>query len=64
MVFLCGVAAGMCFCITHPIESVKTRVQVMTVIDKSRGFINTAYHILSTEGEPTLVCVLNIKVRV
>lgn len=47
-VFLCGVFAGLCFCITHPIESIKTRVQVTP--DGKQGFIKAACSILKEEG--------------
>lgn len=49
-VFFSGVFAGLCFCITHPIESVKTRVQVMSALSQTGGFIKTAALILRTEG--------------
>ena len=50
-VFLCGVIAGICFCATHPIESVKTRVQIMP---ESRGFFRGFMHIMKTEGAQAL----------
>lgn len=43
--------AGLCFCVTHPIESVKTRVQVMSAVSETRGFIGAMVHILRTEGQ-------------
>ena len=49
-VFMAGVFAGMCFCITHPIESVKTRVQVQSAYCKTGGFFKTALKILRSEG--------------
>ena len=49
-VFLCGMFAGLCFCITHPIETVKTRVQVMSGVSETRGFLSAMVHILKTEG--------------
>ena len=49
-VFLSGVFAGLCYCITHPIESVKTRVQVMSAVKETKGFFNAFLQILKTEG--------------
>lgn len=54
-VFLAGVFAGLCFCSTHPIESIKTRVQVLSGSSSHshqvrHGFIGTAWHILRNEG--------------
>ena len=50
-VFMCGMFAGLCYCITHPIETVKTRVQVQSDTCKDRkGFIKTFAHIAKTEG--------------
>jgi len=46
-IFLCGLWAGLCYCLLHPIESVKTRVQVAP---KSKGFARTTASILRKEG--------------
>eukprot|EP00914_Ancora_sagittata_P015835 GHVO01031448.1.p1 GENE.GHVO01031448.1~~GHVO01031448.1.p1 ORF type:complete len:420 (-),score=11.47 GHVO01031448.1:278-1468(-) len=48
-VFTCGVFAGLCFCVTHPIESIKTRVQV-TPDSGQQGFMRASYVILKQEG--------------
>ncbi|ELT98792.1 hypothetical protein CAPTEDRAFT_170059 [Capitella teleta] len=48
-VFTCGVFAGLCFCVTHPIESIKTRVQV-TPDGGQQGFMRATYTILKQEG--------------
>ncbi len=46
-----GMLAGLCFCVTHPIESVKTRVQVADVTNEDRkGFFRAAARILKSEG--------------
>ena len=50
-VFGCGLFAGLCFCVTHPIESVKTRVQVMSAHGESKGFVRSTFHILRSEGQ-------------
>lgn len=55
-VFICGMFAGMCFCVTHPIESVKTRVQVMSAVSSTQGFLRMFAHILKTEGIKPLMC--------
>ena len=47
---MCGMLAGLCYCITHPIETVKTRVQVQPDNVKRQGFIRTFAHIARTEG--------------
>jgi len=52
-VFLCGVFAGLCFCATHPIESVKTRVQVAKP-GECRGFIHAFSQIIKSEGATAL----------
>lgn len=49
-VFFCGVFAGFCYCVTHPIESVKTRVQVMSAVSQTKGFFGTFWNIVKTEG--------------
>ena len=46
-VFGCGVFAGLCYCGMYPVESAKTRVQLMN--DKV-GFFRAFYNILKTEG--------------
>lgn len=49
--FLCGCWAGLCFCITHPIETVKSRIQVARGADiNCNGFFKTAVHIVKNEG--------------
>ncbi len=50
-VFVCGVFAGLCFCVTHPIESVKTRVQVLSAVEETRGFFRAFVHIIRHEGQ-------------
>ena len=50
-VFLCGTFAGLFYCITHPLEAVKTRVQVMSAVGKHKGFISSLVHIVKYEGE-------------
>ncbi len=48
---MCGVFAGLCFCVTHPLEAVKTRVQVMSAVGMKRGVLATMAHILKNEGK-------------
>ena len=50
-VFLCGTFAGLFYCITHPLEAVKTRVQVMSAIGKHKGFLSSLVHIVKYEGK-------------
>jgi len=53
--FLCGCWTGFCFCILHPIETVKSRIQVAEGVgDQYRGFIKTTADIIKNEG----VCLL------
>lgn len=50
-VFLCGMFAGLCYCITHPIETVKTRVQVTSGHSaNTKGFFRAFAEIAKTEG--------------
>ena len=49
--FLCGTFAGLFYCVTHPLEAVKTRVQVMSAVGKHKGFISSLVHIVKYEGE-------------
>ena len=51
-VFLCGMFAGLCYCVTHPIETVKTRVQVTSANSANRkGFFRAFAEIAKTEGK-------------
>ncbi len=54
---MCGVFAGLCFCVTHPLEAVKTRVQVMSAVGMNRGFLAAMLHILKHEGKDTLLLI-------
>lgn len=50
-VFLCGMFAGLCYCVTHPIETVKTRVQVTSAQSaNTKGFFRAFAEIAKTEG--------------
>ena len=50
--FLCGMFAGLCYCVTHPIETVKTRVQVTSANSANRkGFFRAFAEIAKTEGK-------------
>ena len=50
-VFLCGTFAGLSYCITHPLEAVKTRVQVKSAFGKHRGFLSSLVRIVKREGK-------------
>ncbi len=50
-VFVCGMFAGLLYCITHPLEAVKTRVQVRSAVERHRGFVSSLVHIIKHEGK-------------
>lgn len=63
--FMCGSSAGIAYWVSiYPLDSVKSRVQVLSAEGQVQGLAKTFVNILRTEGEFESVYVYTINVEI